>query len=206
MILSFRKFNEAIINPQDFTEMIKDFNEQFIKKRMLTIEESNDITSKYGVEFITYDQFLSNLSIEEKKGAPSRHTEIFGYVNGPIINIVLGTHKRGIEMFDIGMIVHMARHESIHVAQVKRKKNEIPVINIKDEKEYYSNKEEVMAFSRSIVDMITMDGRYPIKDKGELLRGLSRCQLWKMISKLVDENIKNRYLKYIYLYMKEDQL
>jgi len=98
----------------------------------------------------------------------------------------------------------MCRHESIHVTQVHRRKIEVPSIDINNPKDYYSQKDEVMAFSRSIVDEITENGSDPMKSESMIEKRLRRSQLWSQISRVVDPSIKNRYMKYIYLYAKED--
>lgn len=98
----------------------------------------------------------------------------------------------------------MLKHENIHIQQYGKKK--VPEAgefmgNISNKKEYFSNKDEVMAFSQSISDMI-MD-QNP-KDINDAIRKLKFNPLYKDIQKSVDIEILQRYKKYIYLYLEKE--
>ena len=204
-IMTYESFvNENIIKNFDFTEMIRDLTEVLTKKR-ISVEEANLITNKYNVYFKRYSEWYSTLKEKDKQGAPPANVPFFGYVgDDAVINIVIGRYVDLISLDQIGFIVHMCRHESIHVTQVHRRKIEVPSIDINNPKDYYSQKDEVMAFSRSIVDEITENGSDPMKSESMIEKRLRRSQLWSQISRVVDPSIKNRYMKYIYLYAKED--
>ena len=72
--------------------------------------------------------------------------------------------------------------------------------DISKTKEYFSNKDEVMAFAQSVSDMI-MDMNP--KSLEEAIKMINRTPLWRPIQK-VDEKTKKRYKKYIYLYLERE--
>ena len=74
-------------------------------------------------------------------------------------------------------------------------------MNIKNKKEYFSNKEEIMAFSQSISDMLMKLNPKNIKSA---LMLLNRNQLWNDIKEVVDKDVLQRYQKYIYLYLEKE--
>ena len=250
-IKRFRNFNEAIISPTDFTEMIDELRdsllveeEEFFRNdprpmgRMmggpggmppmgmpmggpggmpmgmhmgsgmppmpgLEIDEVNDITNSYNVYFEDYDTFYDGLPQDLKRTAPPRKgAPIFGYVSeNQQIRIVLTGDK--LRIMDLGFLNHMAQHESIHIGQRGRRNLQYSLPDPKDQKSYFSDKDEIMAFSQSIVDMMKTDRR-PIRRMEDLESSLRSNGLWSSIKKVVDEDVKNRYLKYIYAYLKEE--
>ena len=71
----------------------------------------------------------------------------------------------------------------------------------KKQKDYFSNKEEIMAFSQSICDMIM---RFNPKSMESAIKLLNRNPLFLDIKKSVDNNILNRYKKYVFLYLEKE--
>jgi hypothetical protein len=232
-IKSFSSFNEAIITPSDFTEMIDELRDSLLVKeeeffrtmprrpmgRMdgpgmppmggmppmpgLEIDEVNDITNSYNVYFEDYDTFYDGLPDDLKRTAPPRRgSPIFGYVSeNQQIRIVLTGGK--LRIMDLGFLNHMAQHESIHIGQRSRRNLPYSLPDPKNQKLYFSDKDEIMAFSQSIVDMMKTD-RFPIRNLEDLERYLKTNRLWSDIKRVVDTDVKNRYLKYIYVYLKEE--
>jgi hypothetical protein len=100
-------------------------------------------------------------------------------------------------------IYHMLKHENIHIGQSSKRSNDgdIGGMNPIDKKSYFSNKDEIMAFSQSISDML-MD--LNPKDIKSALSSLPRNPIWMDIKKVVDKDVLNRYKKYIYLYLQQE--
>ena len=97
----------------------------------------------------------------------------------------------------------MVKHENIHIGQKSRRDNKNIgeyLGDVSNTKEYFSNKDEVMAFAQSVSDMV-MD-KNP-KSMEEAIKMIERTPLWVPI-KTVDEKIKKRYKKYIYLYLERE--
>jgi len=97
-------------------------------------------------------------------------------------------------------------HELIHAEQLRRKGDiEYSLPSPTDRKAYFSNKEEVMAFSWTIANELSKQTRN-VKDAIDLLsrgfRGQS-SDIWSDIKKNCDEKTINRYKKYIYMYLEK---
>jgi hypothetical protein len=97
-------------------------------------------------------------------------------------------------------------HELIHAEQLRRKGDiEYSLPSPTDRKAYFSNKEEVMAFSWTIANELSKQTRN-VKDAIDLLsrgfRGQS-SQIWNDIKRNCDEKTINRYKKYIYMYLEK---
>lgn len=256
-IKRFSNFNEAIITPSDFTEMIDELRDSLLVKeeeffrtmprrpmgrmmggpgmppigRMpmgpggmppmgmpmggpggmppmgpmpgLDIDEVNDITNGYNVYFEDYDTFYNGLPDDLKRTAPPRRgTPLFGYVSeNQQIRIVLTGEK--LMVMDLGFLNHIVQHESIHIGQRGRRNLPYALPDPKNQKLYFSDKDEIMAFSQSIVDMMKTD-RFPIRNLEDLEKYLKTNRLWSDIKRVVDADVKKRYLKYIYAYLKEE--
>lgn len=202
------KFNEAIVDWE--TDNIKGFYQDLLdiisNERRVDFDKVKSIGDKYDVEIVDYDTFHSELPNDEmRKDAPPKGAiPVFGLVN-PV------THKARLVLqvpqLDRGLLqmaYHMLKHENIHVGQMKRKKDKSKgefLGDIRDLKAYFSNKDEVMAFSQSVVDMI-MD-KNP-KSFEEAKDELKSVRLWSDIKRHVDDKTKKRYIKYIYLYLEKE--
>lgn len=192
--------NEKVIMPNDFSEMM-DRIRDICAFRPLSVERMNAITNPYGVLFVTYDQFYNKLPVELKHTAPPRGTPLFGFIDEDnAINIVASIPVIGIR--ELPFINHMIQHESVHVGQWNRRAGKVKwtLPDPKDRKSYFSNKDEIMAFSQSIVEMLLNNQR--LRSLDQIESELEKNRLWTSIIELVDEKTKNRYLKYIYEYAK----
>ena len=201
-----KKFNEAIVDYK--SDSIKSFYEECLNKikedknRFINVIDMKEIGDRHGIEVVDYKTFFNELSDNNKKGAPNNGIT-FALVN-PDTNkprIVYG--KTNIEKRLLDHIYHMLKHENIHIGQIARSggKNRGEGINIKNKKEYFSNKEEIMAFSQSISDMLMKLNPKNIKSA---LMLLNRNQLWNDIKEVVDKDVLQRYQKYIYLYLEKE--
>jgi hypothetical protein len=97
-------------------------------------------------------------------------------------------------------------HERIHAEQSNRKGDilyELP--SPTDRKAYFSNKEEIMAFSWTIANSLSKEYKNT-KDAISVLKKRDRSEhsrLWEDINRYCDETVINRYKKYIYLYLEK---
>jgi hypothetical protein len=89
----------------------------------------------------------------------------------------------------------------VHVGQWSRRRVHQAGPNPMDRAAYFSNKDEIMAFSQSIADqLIAMGARTP----QEAIKQLSSLRLYLDIKRNVDSRTLKRYHKYIYLYLEEE--
>lgn len=201
----FSPVNEAVIMPTNSVELIKELTNECCSnknERILTLDSANKIGSKYGVIFKSYNDFYESLPEHLKHTAPPSNTPIFGLLDeNNKINVVLGMPK--ITLYDINFISHIIQHESVHKGQEERRNKSVKYTlpDPKDSKSYFSTKDEIMAFSQSIIDM--MLSREGFRDISQLRSLLKRNPLYNDIKKAVDEDVLKRYNKYIYQYAEQ---
>jgi hypothetical protein len=202
------KFNEAIVDWE--TDNIKGFYQDVLdiisNERRVDFDKVKSIGDKYDVEIVDYDTFYSELPNDQlRKDAPTKGAiSVFGLVNPNTHKARLVLQVPQLDRGLLQMAYHMLKHENIHVGQMKRKKDKSKgefLGDIRDLKAYFSNKDEVMAFSQSVVDMI-MD-KNP-KSFEEAKSELNSVRLWSDIKRNVDDKTKKRYIKYIYLYLEKE--
>ena len=204
--------NEAVIMPKDIERMIEELRRDIARKGLISLDEANDIAEEHGVTFIDYSDFYDSLSPELKHTAPPQTTPVFGFFreDGMICIIVTGMDRMGIARtphisgMNLGFINHIIQHESIHTEQWRRRGDKVKYTlpDPKDSKAYFSNKDEIMAFSQSMIEM--MMSHEGLRDISQLRKLLSRNPLWMDIKKSgVSEDVKKKYLKYIYQYAEQ---
>lgn len=187
-------FKEAIIMP-DITE---DDN-----TKISTFEDAVEYGKKNGYDVVMYDDFINSLSERNKETAPPKGQVPFFALFNPNTN-------RPMFVFNfVNMISHMPMkeimddiigHEKIHQQQNSRRKVEFQLPDPTKMKKYFSNKDEIMAFSYSVSKELMKFSRNP-KDA---ISNLGKSRLWNDINRFIDDNkILNRYKKYIYLYLVE---
>ena len=194
----FNEFvNEKVIMPSDFTNLERELR-YFLVRGPVSRETANGIANKYNVYFLSYDEFYEGLPERSKHTAPPKGV-IFGYI-GEDLTIRIVTPRPSISIMDLPFIHHMIQHESIHVGQWQRKSKDLvfEYPDPKDRAEYYSNKDEIMAFSQSIIEMMMSQNR--LRSLEDLRMALETNPLWNNIKRVVPDEIKQRYLKYIYEY------
>jgi hypothetical protein len=204
-----KKFNEAIVDWE--TENLTKFHEEALNKLsergLISFTNLKEIGEKFDIEVVDYDTFYRELPDDKKRedAPPKGGMPMFGLVN-PV------THKARLVM-DVPVIdkrgfdfaYHMLKHENVHVGQKSRKgegfkdKGEY-LGDIRKTKEYFSNKDEIMAFAQSVSDMV-MDMKP--KSFDQAIRLINRTPLWRPI-KMTDEKTQNKYKKYIYLYLQKE--
>jgi hypothetical protein len=203
----FIQVNEAAIMPIDIEQMISELESELRINNRLPLDAANAIVEEYGVIFIDYQTFYLGLRPDLRRTAPPENTPIFGFFreDGTICIVVGGHNRMGtlptITLSNLGFINHVIQHESIHTEQWRRRagKVEYTLPDPKDRKSYFGNKDEIMAFAQSVVEMMMTQGR--LTSMSQLQTSLDRNPLWNSIKNSgVSQEVKNRYLKYIYEY------
>jgi len=192
--------NEAVIMPIDYTELMRELAEA-CAVRPISVDQANMIAWNHDVKFKRYEDFYRELPDEFKHTAPPRNTPLFGFIDSDNnVNIVLNIP--GIGFRELGFISHMIQHESVHKGQWERRPNvEYTLPDANDRASYFSNKDEIMAFSQSIIEM--MLSREGLRDISQLRDLLKRNPLYNDIKKVVSEDVLRRYNKYIYQYAEQ---
>lgn len=197
--------DEGIVNYE--SDNIKSFydelNIKYDSSRFLTMKDIKEVGDEYNIEVVSYNTFYDELPEDMRRNAPPRNAPCFALVN-PITKkarVVINVPKVDSRMFN--HIYHMLKHENIHIEQHSRSggKGSGEGMDVKNQKEYFSNKEEVMAFSQSIVDMLMNNNP---KTKQKALDGLKFNPLWNDIKNSVNIETLQRYKKYIYLYLEKE--
>jgi hypothetical protein len=166
---------------------------------------------KYGDEndfdVVEYDEFYNSISEKNQREAPPRTAPFFALFH-PIRKraMFVVVNKNVVGMFPgfKDIVDDIIGHERIHMEQSSRKgdiKYELP--SPMDKKAYFSNKDEIMAFSWTIANDLSKVSRSVESAMNTLNTGL-RSQggmIWSDIKKYCDDDIIKRYKKYIYLYL-----
>jgi len=175
-----KRFNEAIIDWE--TDNIKSFYQELKGRKFpLSFSDLKEVGDMNDIEVVDYKTFYDELPNEEmKKDAPPR--------NAP-------RHL-------LDYIYHMLKHENIHIEQKRRNKDNKGEFlgDVRNKKEYFSNKDEIMAFSQSISDMVMDMCPYNMQ---EAIKMIEKTPLWREIQ-ILDDKVQKRYKKYIYLYLEKE--
>jgi len=198
-IKSFKKFNEAVIIPSKIEDdyIISDI------KDIKEYGERNDFL------VMSYDEFYESLpSDKARKEAPPRSAPFFALFH-PVLNkpIFVISNNNALSILTKGIIDDIIGHERIHQEQVKRRgKITYNLPSPTDRKSYFSNKDEIMAFSWSIAnDVINKTNDFE-KAKEFLISNKIQGRrysnpLWNDIKRYCDDTTIKRYKKYIYMYL-----
>lgn len=201
--LNYFKTFEAIIMPNDIT----------IDEELKSFDDFVDWGKENNVDVVKYEEFYDSLDDENKKTAPPEDS-----YNHPFFALFHPIRKK--PMFVVSdekvfkhlpmneIIADIIGHEIIHQKQDdKRGDLEIVLPNPEIKKDYFSNKDEIMAFSWTIANDISKisDSFEEAIDKFKKnkLATPGVVRLANEIINNVDEEVKKRYNKYIYLYLKE---
>lgn len=220
-ILKFEQFNEAIIDYESKS------NDEFIDELNLIrggieFKKLQEIGEKYGIEIVDYDTFYEELPDENEKNCapPFRFGMPVVLVNPVTIKprIVLGERsirpdeKIRLDRRNIEHFKHTLKHETIHTKQISKMKKYVNPTMSPGDDAYFKDKQEVMALSQSITDMIinkpTLDpfGRKErqVRTMAGAMKDLKYNPLYNDIKRKVDRKTLGRYKKYIYLYLKKE--
>jgi hypothetical protein len=196
-----KTFNEAVIHPP---KLENDF-----------IINSFDDLVEYGnqnnFDVVNYDNFYNSLSNDDKKTAPPRQGVPFFALFHPQKNkamFVLSDEKAMKRFPNFKEIVDdIIGHELVHQEQTRRRGGiEFNLPNPIEQNKYFSNKEEIMAFSWTIANDLskksqTVEDAIHRLDSGGGFDRSQWKQIWGTINRVCDGNVIKRYRKYIYLYL-----
>lgn len=178
------------------------------KATVNSFNSAKEFGERNGFDVVGYDEFYNSLSEENKKTAPPRHgVPFFALFNPirrkPMFVLVDENAARFIPNFK-EIMLDIIGHERVHAEQSIRKgKIDYKLPSPLDRKSYFSNKEEVMAFSFTIANELAKVTRSVEKGMEKLQKGVGgqAGHLWSDIKKYCDEKTINRYKKYIYMYL-----
>ncbi len=178
---------------------------------------------RYGQEnefdVVNYDEFYNSLPEADKKTAPPRQGvpffALFHPVNKrPMFVLVDPNAARSIPNFK-EIVDDIIGHEKVHAEQARRKGDiEYSLPSPTDKKAYFSNKEEIMAFSWTIANglskrhsdiksaMNSLDEEFVIH-RGMRMRPEEDKIIWSDIKRHCDNDVIKRYRKYIYMYLEK---
>lgn len=173
-----------------------------------SFESAVEFGQRNDFDVVDYDEFYNSLGEADKKTAPPRMGIPFFALFHPIRKkpmfvLVDENAARFIPNFK-EIMLGIIGHERVHAEQTARRGDlEFNLPNPTDRKAYFSNKEEVMAFSFSIANDLSKVTRSVESGMEKLQRGIGgqAGHLWADIKRFCDEKTINRYRKYIYLYL-----
>ena len=138
-----KSFNEKVIQPKKLGDFeIKSFDD------LVKYSELNDF------DVVGYDEFYKSLDDSDKKTAPPNFVPFFALFNPKREKIMFVLSDDNlINMPNFKEILDdIIGHESIHKEQNKRRNIKYKLPNPKHTKDYFSNKDEIMAFSWTIAN------------------------------------------------------
>jgi hypothetical protein len=193
-----KSFKEAVIIPDKMEHGV-----------ITTFSSLKQYGEQNGFDVVDYNEFYQSLPDEDKKTAPPRHEAPFFALfhtvrKKPMFVLSDVNALRFIPNFK-EIVDDIIGHERVHAGQVSRRKGgEYVLPNPNIEKDYFSNKEEIMAFSWSMANQIAkMSKNFDeslLKFKSGRF-GPMMTQLWNKINKVCSEEVVNRYRKMIYQYL-----
>lgn len=185
--------------------------------RVDSFESAIEFGQRNDFDVVEYDEFYNSLGEADKKTAPpSRGVPFFALFHPerkkPMFVVCDKNVFRFMPMKDI--ILDIIGHEKVHAGQVLRRGDlEFNLPDPRDKKAYFSNKEEVMAFSFTIANglsktnrsleeaMRELDSQGNDNFRGMGMRPAEHTMLWNDIKRNCEEKTIKRYRKYIYLYL-----
>ena len=181
--------------------------------RVNSFESAVEFGQRNDFDVVDYDEFYNTLSEENKKTAPPRRGVPFFALFNPIRRramFVLSDPNaaRFIPNFK-EIMLDIIGHERVHQEQSLSSIVDYKLPSPLDRKSYFSNKEEVMAFSFTIANGLSKTNRTmetAIRDLDSEHRGgrpPEHKMLWDDIKRYCDEKTIKRYRKYIYLYLEK---
>ena len=182
-----------------------------------SFDSAVEFGQRNGFEVVDYEEFYDSLGEADKRTAPPKGTPFFALFHPirktPMFVLCDPNAPRIIHNFK-EIMLDIIGHEMVHSEQTRRRGGiEFALPNPLDRKAYFSNKEEIMAFSFTIAnDLIKTQ-----TDIGDAMEELDRVSaqppamfrgplpqyrlMWDSIKKICDEKTIKRYRKYIYLYL-----
>lgn len=155
-----------------------------------------------GFDVVRYDEFYDSLSDADKKTAPPDAVPFFALFhperNKPMFVI---NRRIRIQPGFKSIVDDIIGHEMIHGKQISRRNPDIEykLPNPMNQKEYFSDKMEIMAFSWSIANELSKNSSSIQK----AIHDMKNDRTWREISNRCDKKTLDRYRKYIYLYLED---
>jgi hypothetical protein len=208
-IKNFKIF-EAIILPQKIenNSIVNSF------ESLVRYGQQNDF------DVVNYNDFYNSLSDVDKKMAPLNDPRVPFFAlfhperKKPMFVLSDANAARFIPNFK-EIVDDIIGHEKIHAEQTIRKGDiEYSLPSPTNRKEYFSNKEEIMAFSWTIANglskrhrdiksaMDSLDEEFVIH-RGMGMRPEEHKMIWSDIKRHCDNDVIKRYRKYIYMYLEK---
>lgn len=197
-IREFKSFEAIIIPNKNKNEIVSSFDD--------LVEYGKD----NGFDVVLYDDFYNSLSEVDKKTAPPRGVIPFFALFHPIKKTPMFVINAPTDIVSripnfIEIVNDIIGHEKIHLGQSSKSKipYRLPDPNKRDL--YFSDKNEVMAFSWTIANGLsknnkTIESAFNDLNNNKFGRD-PYYQIWSEIKKSCDRKTINRYRKYIYMYL-----
>lgn len=198
-IKSFKQFEAVIMPPKSENNM-----------NIRSYEDAVEYGRQREFDVVEYDEFYNSLGEADKKTAPLKGGVPFFALFHPErkrpMFVVCDTNVfRFMPMKEI--MDDIIGHEMVHAEQTNRRGGiEFNLPDPRKRKAYFSNKEEVMAFSFTIANEISKSASDFESAKKLFIGGRIGGQagaIWNNIKSVCDEDIIKRYKKYIYMYLEK---
>lgn len=201
-----RKIFEAVISSAKSKPFLEELRLFFDDKDKISFNKLAKMAAKYGIEVVDYRTFYDELPELWKKGEiPHSKIQIFGLANPVTKRPRLVVTIDPINKLQYKFISIVVSHEFVHAGQMERLKPGfiyIPPKTVYDLNLYYSDKQELMAWSKTIVDDVLMT--FNPRSFEEAMEKLPKGHYYNKIKGIFrnDPKVWNKYLKNIYNYMK----
>jgi hypothetical protein len=210
---TFKQLFEAVIVPERLPKP---------ENRFYSFDDLKKYGEENGIDIVNYDEFYDSLDEENKETAPpndkfrapifalfhpERKKPMFVLANEGFLNM-----PNFFEIFS-----NIISHEMVHKGQTDRRGGlSFTLPDPTNKKEYFSNKDEIMAFSWTFANSIYENNK---RNKERVMQALAkiknlsslpnRLEMGHQESKMLedisvnikDEKILRKYKKYIYLYL-----
>ena len=201
-----RKILEAVISSAKSKPFLEELRLFFDDNDKISFNQLASMAAKYGIEVVDYDTFYDELPESWKKGQiPHNKIQIFGLANPVSKRPRLVVTIDPINKLQYNFISIVVSHEFVHAGQMDRLKPGviyIPPKTVYDLNVYYSDKQELMAWSKTIVDDVLKT--FNPNSFEEAMEKLPKGHYYRKIKEVFknDPKVWNKYLKNIYNYMK----
>lgn len=201
-----RKIFEAVISSAKSKPFLEELRLFFDDNDKISFNKLAKMAAKYGIEVVDYRTFYDELPELWKKGEiPHSKIQIFGLANPVTKRPRLVVTIDPINKLQYKFISIVVSHEFVHAGQMERLKPGfiyIPPKTVYDLNLYYSDKQELMAWSKTIVDDVLMT--FNPRSFEEAMEKLPKGHYYNKIKGIFknDPKVWNKYLKNIYNYMK----
>jgi hypothetical protein len=198
-----KRFNEAIVVPDKkmLRNLYSEIESILSKSKQISFDNLKEISEKYGINIISYDEFYNLLSDNNKKEAPPKGVTMFGYTNAKtgLPYVILNRPDMNDRLFV--QFKDTVEHELVHSGhRSKREWYPSEDVGPGSQKKYFSDKDEVMAMSKSISYLVVQMNP---KDIQEAVMLIDQVPLYKHIKNVVDSKLIKRNHKYIYMYLED---